>query len=94
MKDNIIIRPHRGEDGKTRYGVYFVYDTIGKGDTAPALCYMPTLYLAGSLVRYLNGGEMSKDEKEEISVAFRKALRRKNVQGSDEQKPTHEKAKK
>lgn len=84
MKDNIIIRPHRGEDGKTRYGVYFVYDTIGKGDTAPALCYMPTMYLACCVARFINGGNMTKDEREMVGVALRHAISKDKVGQLDE----------
>ena len=45
-KDNIIIRPRQEANGRKSYGIFFTYDTIGQGDEALALCYMPTLYLA------------------------------------------------
>lgn len=73
-KDNIIIRPRQEANGRKSYGIFFTYDTIGQGDEAQALCYMPTLYLACCLVRFINGGNMTKDEREMIDVALRRSF--------------------
>lgn len=76
IRSSLIIRPCRDAKDKEIFEVCYLIEgggTIGKAQT---LCYMPTLSLACSLVHYLNGGEMSKDESEMIDVAFRAALRR------------------
>ncbi len=73
-KDNIIIRPRQEANGRKSYGIFFTYDTIGQGDEALALCYMPTLYLACCLVRYINGGNMSKEEREMVDIALRRSF--------------------
>ena len=82
MNDNIFIRRHVHEDGGRSYSVHFVFDSIGRDDDPPVLCELPTLEQAASLARYINGGGMSREEREAVHVAlsvegerFRKAHR-------------------
>ena len=82
MNDNIFIRRHVHEDGGRSYSVHFVFDSVGRDDDPPVLCELPTLEQAASLARYINGGNMSRAEREAVHVAlaaeresFRKAHR-------------------
>lgn len=86
IKCSLIIRPCQGEKGKEIFEICYLLETESVYGKTCTLCYMPTLNLACSVVRYLNGGEMTKDEREMISVAFRNAVRRKHADGSDELK--------
>ena len=70
MNDNIFIRRHGHEDGGRSYSVHFVFDCVGRDDDPPVLCELPTLEQAAALVRYLNGGNMSKEERETVRAAL------------------------
>ena len=94
MSKNIIIRPCQSADGKRHYGLYYMSEIIGLGDDAPAFCYMPTLFLACSLVRFMNGGNMTKDEREMLSVAFRRAANTERSHRTDKKKHNTEEAEK
>lgn len=87
IRNSLIIRPGQGADGKETFEVCYLFEAEGAIGKTCTLCYMPTLSLACGLVRYLNGGEMTKDEREMIDVAFRRSIRRKNAHGTDKQKP-------
>lgn len=69
MKSNMIIRQHQHDNGKRTYSVHYIFDEIGNQD-ATALCELPTLEQAAALVRYLNGGNMSKEERETVRAAL------------------------
>lgn len=79
---NMIIREHIHDTGKRSYTVH--YNEIGRmGSDAPAICEVPTLEQAASLVRYINGGNMNAQERESVRAslsvadnAYRKAQRK------------------
>lgn len=75
IRSSLIIRPCQGAEDKETFEVCYLFETEGVIGKTCTLCYMPTLSLACGLVRYINGGEMTKDEREMIDVAFRAALR-------------------
>lgn len=87
INSSLIIRPCQGAEGKETFEVCYLFENDAVAEQTHTLCVMPTLYLACGLVRYINGGEMTKDEREMIDVALRQALRRKNAHGNDKQKP-------
>ena len=70
MNDNIFIRRHVHEDGGRSYSVHFVFDSVGRDDDPPVLCELPTLEQAASLARYINGGGMSRAEREAVHAAL------------------------
>ena len=68
-KYSMFIREHIYGDGKRSYTVH--YNEIGRSyDDNPALCEVPTLEQAASLVRYLNGGNMNAQERESVRVTL------------------------
>lgn len=79
---NMIIREHIHDTGKRTYTVH--YNEIGRmSSDAPAICEVPTLEQAANLVRYINGGSMNAQERENVRVtlsvannAYRKAQRK------------------
>lgn len=87
IRSSLIIRPCQGAKGKEIFEVCYLFENDGVAGQTHTLCYMPTLSLACGLVRYLNGGEMSKDEQEMLNVVLRQKPRRKNTHGNDEKKP-------
>ena len=68
--NNAFIRSHCDENGKRSFSIHFIVDAIGHGDDAPALCTLPTLEQAAMLCRYINGGNMDKQERDSVSVAL------------------------
>ena len=76
MNDNIFIRRHVREDGARSYSVHYVFDCVGRDDDPPVLCELPTLEQAASLARYINGGNMSRAEREAVHVALSVELER------------------
>ena len=68
-KYSMFIREHIYGDGKRSYTVH--YNEIGRmSSDAPAICEMPTLEQAASLVRYINGGNMNAQERESVRVTL------------------------
>lgn len=66
---NMIIREHIHDTGKRTYTVH--YNEIGRmSSDAPAICEVPTLEQAASLVRYINGGNMNAQERESVRVSL------------------------
>lgn len=70
MNSSAFIRSRCDENGKRSFSIHFIVDAISHGDDAPALCTLPTLEQAAMLCRYINGGNMDKQERESVSVAL------------------------
>ena len=68
-KYSMFIREHIHDTGKRTYTVH--YNEIGRmSSDAPAICEVPTLEQAASLVRYINGGNMNAQERESVRVTL------------------------
>ena len=75
IRSSLIIRSCQGADSKETFEVCYLFENDGVAGQTHTLCYMPTLSLACGLIRYMNGGEMTKDEREMIDVALRRSFR-------------------
>ena len=68
-KYTMFIQEHIHDTGKRTYTVH--YNEIGRmSSDAPAICEVPTLEQAASLVRYINGGNMNAQERESVRVTL------------------------
>lgn len=68
--NSAFIRSHCDENGERTFSIHFIVDAIGHDDDAPALCTFSSLETAAMLCRYINGGNMSQQERDSVSVAL------------------------
>ncbi len=68
--NSAFIRSHCDDNGERSFSIHFIVDAIGHDEDAPALCTFSSLETAAMLCRYINGGNMDKQERDSVSVAL------------------------
>lgn len=78
MNYNNLVILDNYDNGEHSYSIR--YKEIGKSiDESPILCTMPTLEKACSLVRYLNGGNMSSKELAKVEADISEITRKRKA---------------